>query len=390
VILFPYAGDTRGGSVHSSYLLIEELLGRDRNLLLGFHGGGFARDLAEKRGFPLIDLPALGNVAEIDRKDGVRAGNFFAALACMRTIFSHGVRLVHVNDKRMLRTWCVPASLTRRALLTHWRSVYQPSWSVGLGLKLSSKIVCVSSYSRDRLPAWTAAKSGVVYNPFNSGLELSRRGAIRSEIRKAAGIPEEAAVIGFFGALLERKRPHVLLRLLQRLRALSDGRPVYGIVCGEPLEPRDRQYFEMLAAEDWQGRLVAPGFVGNAVEWMTACDVMVAPAIDEPLARVGVEAQSVGLPAIVSSDGGLREVVEDGVSGLVLDPDDFEGWLAAVRKVLEDRDFAARLSAGGLRAAALLTVERHADAIEAIYRDLRIDLDPRPAGIAGSAIESSA
>ena len=103
---------------------------------------------------------------------------------------------------------------------------------------------------------------------------------------------------------------------------------------------------------------------------MAASDVMIAPAVDEPLARVGVEAQAVGLPAIVSSDGGLREVVEHGVSGLVVDPHDFDGWLAAVRSVLDDRNLAARLAAGGREAAARLTLARHADAVEAVYARL--------------------
>jgi glycosyltransferase involved in cell wall biosynthesis len=131
--------------------------------------------------------------------------------------------------------------------------------------------------------------------------------------------------------------------------------------------PRDETYFRMLAGGDWRGRVVEAGFVDNVAEWMAASDVMIAPAIDEPLARVGVEAQSMALPAIVSSDGGLREVVEDGVSGLVVDPDDFPAWVASVRRVLDDRAYAARLVAGGLAASAKLSVERHATAIETIY-----------------------
>src|SRR5690606_13513447 len=91
---------------------------------------------------------------------------------------------------------------------------------------------------------------------------------------------------------------------------------------------------------------------------------------DEPLARVGVEAQNAGLPAIVSSDGGLREVVEDGVSGLVVDPEDFEAWVAQVRRVLDDAELSRTLAEGGYQAAARLTVERHADAMDGIYERL--------------------
>ena len=371
MILFPYAVDTRGGSVYSSFLLIEELARRGRAAMPAFHGDGFARDLARERGLRFIDLPALGTRAEANRKDGFRLGNLTAAPACMGAIRKHDVQLVHVNDKRMLRTWALPTRATGKPLLAHWRSVYAPSWSVDLGLRLASRVVCVSAYSRNLLPGWARKKSEVVYNPFQSDLKFAEREGIRRRIREQAHIPQNAAVIGFFGSLLARKRAHVLVEILQRLSATADGRPIHGVICGDVQEPRDERYFTLLASDGaWRNRLTSPGFVGNVAEWMAACDVMIAPAVDEPLARVGVEAQSAGLPAIVSSDGGLREVVEDGVSGLVVDPYDFEAWVEKVRQVLDDAALAQRLINGGLRAAARLTVERHADAIEAVYERL--------------------
>jgi glycosyltransferase involved in cell wall biosynthesis len=371
LILFPYAVDTRGGSVYSSFLLIEELAKRGRPAMPAFHGNGFARDLARQRGLRFIDLPALGSRAESTRKDGFRLGNLTSAPVCMGALRRNAVQLVHVNDKRMLRTWSLPARLTGAPLLAHWRSVYAPSLSVDLGLRLASRVVCVSAYSRDLLPDWVQRKSEIVYNPFQSDLKLDDRDSTRRRIRAEAGIPDSAAVIGFFGSLLARKRAHVLINILERLVATADGRPIYGVVCGDVQEPRDERYFKLLATGGaWRKRLISAGFVSNVAEWMVACDVMIAPAVDEPLARVGVEAQSAGLPAIVSADGGLREVVEDGVSGLVVDPHDFEAWVEKVRQVLDDPDFAQRLVDGGLRAAARLTVQRHADAIEAVYERL--------------------
>jgi glycosyltransferase involved in cell wall biosynthesis len=376
VILFPYAVDTRGGSVYSSFLLIEELRRRDRDVLLAFHGAGYARDLARRRGFTFVDLPPLGAIEEGKRKDGFRLGNITAAPVCLHAIRQHGISLVHVNDKRMLRTWALPTRAAGRPLLTHWRSVYAPSWSVDFGLRLASQIVSVSAYSRDLLPAWAKCKSEVVYNPFETSFDRDQAPQTRARIRQQAGIPENAAVIGFFGTLLNRKRPHVLLKLLQRLTDTADGRPIVGLLCGDIQEPHDREYFRMLNDADWTGRFFAVGFVDNVNEWMAACDVMIAPAVDEPLARVGVEAQSIGLPAIVSSDGGLREVIEDGVSGLVVDPNDFEAWVDQVGRVLNEPQFARHLSQGGMLAAAKLTVGRHADAIERIYEQL---LRPPPA-----------
>ena len=370
MILFPYAGDTRGGSVHSSFLLIEELLRRGRDLKLAFHGDGYAREIAERKHFPRIDLPALGARPELARKDAFRLGNVTSFLTCRRVVAQEAATLVHVNDKRMIRTWGLPAKVSGSTLIGHWRSVYSPSWSVDLGLRLASRIICVSAYSQDLLPAWARTKSEVVYNPFGPPLNADQATESRRTIREAAGIPAHAGVIGFFGALVKRKRPHVLLRILERISATTDGRPVFGVVCGEVQEPPDEEFFS--ARKTAGGRLVEAGFVNNVMEWMAACDVMIAPAVEEPLARVAVEAQLAGLPVIVSSDGGLREVIEDGVSGIVADPRDLDAWTSNVRRILDDDVFAARLREGGRRAAANLTIEKHVDAIEAIYRRLGV------------------
>jgi glycosyltransferase involved in cell wall biosynthesis len=367
VILFPSPGEYRGGSVHSSFLLFEELVRRGHDARLAFHGTGYARDLARERGLPFMDVPTAGAPLEVAARDRFRFRDLMAAPLGRRLILRNNVTLVHVNDRRMLRTWAIPAKATGRVLLAHWRSVYGPSWSVDIGLKLASGIVCVSEYSRDLLPPWARAKSDVVYNPFRAGVERDKVAEVRQRIRAEAGIPANAAVVGFFGALLKRKRPHVLLQILQRLQATNDGRPVLGVVCGEAVDPRDDTYFQMIATGDWKARLIAAGHVTNSEEWMAACDVMVAPAVDEPLARVGVEAQGIGLPALVSSDGGLREVVEHGVSGLIVDPHDIDAWVNSVADVLNNPDLARRLSEGGLRAASRLTVDKHVDAIEAIY-----------------------
>lgn len=357
--------------MHSSFLLIGELLRRNWPILLAIHGSGYVLDLARERGFPHVLLPALGPRPETARRDGFRAGNLLAVSRCRDTIRRHCVALVHANDKRMLRTWSLPVRWAGIPMLAHWRSVYSRSWSVDLSLRLSAKIVCVSAYSKDLLPPWAQVKSDVVYNPFRSSLTAEDVAAARRRVRVAANLPAGAAVVGFFGNLIERKRPHVLLQILQRLKHTSDGRPVYGVFCGANTEPRDQTYSRMLEEGDWQGRIIINGYVSNVAEWMAACDVLVVPAVREPLARVGVEAQCIGLPAIVSSDGGLVEVVQDGVSGLIVAPDDFEGWVSGVRRVLEDGELARRLAQGGLAAASNLTLERHADNIEVIYDALR-------------------
>jgi glycosyltransferase involved in cell wall biosynthesis len=366
-ILFPYAGDVMGGSVISSFLLIKALLEGGRKPVTVFHGTGPTHDLAVRHGFPTLMLPPLGDVSEMGRSDGVRLGNYRPTASAVGLIRQSGAALIHVNDKRMLRTWSLPALLTRRALLNHWRSVYKPSLSIDLGLRVARRTIAISRYSRDLLPAWVRDRTEVVDNPFQP---VSVAPAVAAKLREQAGIPPEAAVIGCFGTLLRRKRSAMIFDLLDAIERTADGRPVYGLVCGGWGEPRDTDFADALAARRHAGRFIWPGHVGNVLEWMAACDVVIAPAIDEPLGRVAVEAQSLGLAPVVSSVGGPKEVVAHGETGFVIDPYDMAGWITQVRQLIDDQDLRRRMSAACIASAGRLSVERHAERVAAIYDEI--------------------
>jgi glycosyltransferase involved in cell wall biosynthesis len=103
---------------------------------------------------------------------------------------------------------------------------------------------------------------------------------------------------------------------------------------------------------------------------MAGCDAILAPAIDEPLGRNVLEAMALEIPAIVSTDGGLPELVRDGQNGLLRDPYDGPGWIAATRQILDRPDLAARLAAAGRATVADLTPARHAARVAAVYRGI--------------------
>lgn len=75
-----------------------------------------------------------------------------------------------------------------------------------------------------------------------------------------------------------------------------------------------------------------------------SADLLVFPSAHETLGQVVLEAQASGLPVIVSSIGGPRELVEPGVTGLVLPPGDANAWTQAIVQLLEDADARVKMS----------------------------------------------
>jgi glycosyltransferase involved in cell wall biosynthesis len=68
----------------------------------------------------------------------------------------------------------------------------------------------------------------------------------------------------------------------------------------------------------------------------------------EGASKVAIEAYRAGVPVVASRIGALPETVVDGVSGILVDPEDTEGWAGAARRLADDAE-CVRLGGGGLR-----------------------------------------
>ena len=82
---------------------------------------------------------------------------------------------------------------------------------------------------------------------------------------------------------------------------------------------------------------------------------------------VVLEAMASGTPLIASRIGGIPDLVQDGVSGILVPPGDPDALRVAMERVLSDETLAARLSAGGRARAAEFTAAKVVPRIEAVY-----------------------
>ena len=103
-------------------------------------------------------------------------------------------------------------------------------------------------------------------------------------------------------------------------------------------------------------RLRFEGFVAHErlPALLAHADLLVLPSLYEELGTVPLEAMQAGLPIVASETGGVPEVIEDGVNGMLVPPGDPEALARAIDRLLADRNLAPteRGSAGtgkGLR-----------------------------------------
>jgi glycosyltransferase involved in cell wall biosynthesis len=368
---FPYVADRFGGSNASSLVLARALQDAGHRVHILTHGeDGRVTDEAHTLGLFVARLPALSNVPGYARPDRFRIEQLMAFGPARQALRERALDILHVNDLTMLRVWAMPALAGGVPLVAHWRSNFRESWSVKVGLSAAARVIAVSSYSFNKLPAWVRRKGVVEFNAFGPRMEAAEREAARSKLRERLGLPCDAAVIGVFGNHILRKRTHVLADVVAALTMTGEGRPIFGLACGGRAEPYDHELDSKIAAFGLEERLLRPGFKRPVEEWMAGCDLILAPATDEPLARNVLEAMALEIPVIVSTAGGLPELVRDGHNGLLRDPFDIPGWIGDARLLLDEPGLAARLAAAGRATVDDLTPPRHAARVEAVYRGI--------------------
>jgi glycosyltransferase involved in cell wall biosynthesis len=184
---------------------------------------------------------------------------------------------------------------------------------------------------------------------------------------RAAPWPGNGAgpVVGFVGRLVPRKGALDLVRAAPAIRAARpDVRVV--IVGDDPYEDEESDYAAAVRASanvDHVGRVAeAAGILGQL-------DVLVLPSRQEPFGTVVAEAMAAGTPVVATRVDGLPELVEDGVTGALVEPGDTAALAVAVLDVLERR---AELGTAARGRAARFGADVYADRVE----DLLLQLLP--------------
>jgi glycosyltransferase involved in cell wall biosynthesis len=168
------------------------------------------------------------------------------------------------------------------------------------------------------------------------------------------------AVIGFVGRIEPRKGVLDLIAAAPAIRAASPGAEVV-IVGDDPWDAFPDYLAQVRAATD----VLHVPWHDNAPGLMRHLDVLVAPSHQEPFGTVLSEAMAVGTPVVATRVGGLAEVVDDGVTGLLVEPGEPQALAAAVLEVLGRRE---AMSGAARQAARRFGADAYADRVEALIR----------------------
>jgi len=212
------------------------------------------------------------------------------------------------------------------------------AWTV----RRASHVVCPSAYLRSLALGWgiPADRISVLPNAAPPAHVSATRDALRAQFEL------DGPTVAFAGRFGPQKALDVLTEATERagvaLLVAGDG--------GEP--PRGGHV-----------RLLGPLPRERTLDLLAAADAAVLSSAWENFPHALVEALAVGTPVIATEVGGVTEIVEDGVNGLLVPPNDVAAFEAALRRYFGDDELQQRL-----RAAAVPSVERFSP--ERVYGEL--------------------
>lgn len=164
-------------------------------------------------------------------------------------------------------------------------------------------------------------------------------------IRREFGFPDDALLLAMAARFVERKGHGLLLDVLPRIVEAEPRTRV--VLFGEG--PNFEEIRERVDGEELDAHVHFAGFREDLVECLPCCDVFVHPARAEGSGVAPLEAAAAGLPVVATRVGGLPEAVVDGRTGLLVEPDDLEGFGAALIRLLQDADLRSRMGREGRR-----------------------------------------
>ena len=182
-------------------------------------------------------------------------------------------------------------------------------------------------------------------------------GALRSDFpekmppraRKATDAPVTLLTVG---RVHPRKGQHCVLEALAQMNPPLRAKLEY-IIAGPVVKQAYQRRLETLAKNCG----VAVKFLGGVPDaalpaWYAQADIFVMTPVPhgpsvEGFGLVYLEAAAAGLPAIAHRTGGVAEAVRDGVTGLLVEPNDRRGLGEAIRALAEDAPRCAELAAAG-------------------------------------------
>lgn len=189
----------------------------------------------------------------------------------------------------------------------------------------------------------------------------------RLEKRKELGLPKDSLVVLSVGELNKNKNHEIVIKAISQLK---DPR-IHYVICGQgPLD----NYLKILSHKlGMENKILFLGYRLDVEEIYKAADIFLFPSKREGLGLAALEAMASGLPIITSNIHGIVDYSVNGVTGFTCNPEDVDGFVNALLKLVNNKEIRDEIGKNNGRAVKKFDVSNSKRKMEKIYSEVIIN-----------------
>lgn len=219
--------------------------------------------------------------------------------------------------------------------------------------KAVGRFLFISKSVRERtaMLGGLAGSDEVVYNGIKiTPIVLPRTRSDRFE--RQFGWPKEVVIVGMTGQMTETKGHLDFLKSAREL--VAEDPNVRFVIGGKPLEPYHQALQKTVVELGLTGRVGFCGWLESSTVFFEGVDVFVlASRHDEGFGLVVAEAMERALPVVATRSGGAVEIVDNGITGILVDKECPESMAKAIGSLVNDSPLRRRMGLAGRERAAV-------------------------------------
>lgn len=334
-ILLVITKGNQGGAQRYVYDLARSLpqRGYETVVAIGGESGSWLQNACTALGIRTVTLTSVARDVSVSQDS--------ASLGALVTLFKQErPDIVHLNSSKIGLLGAVAARLTGvpRIIFTAHGWAYNEKRSLvmritfwlahAVSMFLVDVTIANSAATARRAPIkWklTAVPLGIENVQFLS----------KAEARAALAIDPNTTIYGSVAELHKNKGLDVLIDAVPYMALNAH---VFIIGGGE----KRAALIAKMTARKLKDRVTLAGHKDDAAELLKAFDIYVQPSRTESAGYALLEAGLAGLPVVATQVGGIPEIIEDGVTGLLVPPENPRALANALQKLVDDPTLAAR------------------------------------------------